>query len=139
MQSKFREITLPMKGYTKLIILFFAFFGGLSTYSLATHSYSKTSTNSICIKPLIHSVTDFNSPQIPPQRNLISFRFHHGIEEDVTFSAPIRLADVVIISLPEPVGERTSSLQYFSIAPDKLPFLGDFLNLSLLHAPPFSC
>ena len=126
-----------MKAYSKLLVLFFILFGVFSTISLFENSH-KPSSNHICIKTQKQLFSSCNSSEIPSERNLVSFRFHHGIDEDITITTPIRFSTIVL-SLPEPIAEFTSKSRYFSYVPDELPFLGDFLNLSLLHAPPFSC
>jgi len=128
---------IRMKAYSKLLVLFFILFGVFSTVSLFAGS-NKSSSNHICIKSHTQSIFEYNSAQIPSERNLVSFRFHHGIDEDVTISTPIRLS-IIFLYLPEQVDELTSKSRYFCDIPDELPFLGDFLNLSLLHAPPFTC
>jgi hypothetical protein len=128
---------IHMKAYSKLLVLFFILFGVFSTISLVTNSH-KSSFSNICIKTQAHHVSGCTSLPIPSERNLISFRFHHGIDEDITIATPIRIS-TIILSLPEPVGELTSKSRYYCDVPDELPIPGDFLNLSLLHAPPFSC
>ena len=128
---------IRMKAYSKLLVLFFILFGVFSTVSLFAGS-NKYSSNHICIKSHTHSISEYNSAQIPSERNLISFRFHHGIDEDITIATPIRISTIVLC-LPEPVGELTSKSRYYCDVPDELPIPGYFLNLSLLHAPPFTC